>query len=262
MLILIQMVKFVRWILISIISLLLISGCILGNREGIISGTVINSAGEPISGVELSIASVSASTTSDSTGYFILSNLKVGNHDIVMKKTGYAATTTSVELTDPGTLSCATPTKTTKLTLPLALTGITGLIFDLNISSNNGYDFSETSTTTATLTSFDSRVISSTSNRCDVYLTYIVSLDKRILTARNGIQDSGYKNSLDDVGSAPTTGYIGNVDAIHGHCYIIRTIEGYYAKLRVDTVTNSKLYFFWALQPATANTQFSTSLSK
>lgn len=250
-----------HWILIFIISLFLISGCILGNREGTISGTVVNSAGDPIEGVTLSLAPIT--TTSDSSGYFVLTGLKVGSYNIVMTKTGYAETTTTVELTDPGTLSCTTPTKTTKLTLPLALTGITGLIYDTGTSYNSsGYDFSETSTTAATATTTDSRIVPPTSTRCDVYFTYISSQDKRILTAPRGIKDLGYKNSLNDVASAPTSGYIGNPELISGHCYVIITAEGNYAKLRAETLTNSKLYFLWALQPTKDNTQFSTSLNK
>lgn len=248
-----------RWILTLIILFFLAEGgCIIGNREGIISGTVINSAGDIISSVNISISSANLYTTSDATGYFILSGLKVGTYEVVMKKTGYADTTTSVELPDPGALSCSTPAKTTRLTLPLASTNITGLIYNVAIpSTNSGYDFTETSETAATATTIDSRVVPSTSARCDVYFTYIVSLDKRILTAPYGIKDLGYKNSLNDVSSAPTTDYIGNAEVIPGHCYIIRTTEGYHAKLRAETVNNTTLYFFWSLQPVTTNTQFS-----
>lgn len=247
-----------RWMLSLILFFLAEGGCIIGNREGIISGTVINSAGDIISGVNISISSANLYTTSDAAGYFILSGLKVGTYEVVMKKTGYADTTTSVELPDPGALSCSTPSKTARLTLPLALTNITGLIYDVNtLASSSGYDFTETSETTATATTTDSRVVPSTSARCDVYFTYILSLDKRILTAPYGIKDVGYKNSLNDVSSAPTTGYTGNVEVIPGHCYIITTTEGYHAKLRAESATNTKFYFFWSLQPVKENTQFS-----
>lgn len=254
-----------RWLIISIILVFMASGCLLGNREGSISGTVVNSAGDAVSDVALSISSSSAnvSATSDGSGYFILSGLKVSSYDIVMKKTGYATTTTTVELSDPGTLSCATPTKSAKLTLPLALAGITGLIYDANTSAaSSGYDFTETSEQAATATTVDSRVVASTSIRCDVFFSYNAAQERRILTsnyASGGIQDLGYRNSLNDVGSAPTTGYTASAVVTAGHCYTIKTLEDYYVKLRAETLTNTKLYFLWSIQPVSGSTQFSPS---
>ena len=234
------------------------TGCILGNKEGTISGTVINSAGEAIPEVKLSIASANLSTTSDSTGYFILSGLKVGSYDVLIQKSGYVATTTSVELPDPGTLSCSSPSKKANLTLPLTLANITGLINDTPAST--GYDFTETSTTAATKTLTDNRVTTLTSARCDVYFAYNATQDKRYLVASDRIQDLGYKNSLDDIGSAPTTGYVTSTEAIANHCYAIKTVEGFCVKLRIEEVSNTSLYFKWSMQPVSNNNLFSPKL--
>lgn len=250
-----------RWILISIISLLLASGCVLGNREGTISGTVVNSAGEPISEVNLAITSVNVSGTSDSNGNFTLNGLKTGSYDVDMKKTGYANTTVKyVELADPGSVNCATPSNKVTLTLPLFFTNISGLIYDVATSdSSSGYDFTETSTTTATTTTTDDRILSSTSPRCDIYFSYDTSSGKKLLISKypsGGIKDMDSQTSLDKVGSAPISGYSINAEVITGHCYVIKTIEGYYAKLWAVTVSNTNLYFLWALQPVSGNNQF------
>lgn len=248
-----------RWIFITL--LLLTSGCVLGNREGTISGTVVNVAGEPISGVTLSTPSTNISSTSDSNGNFALNGLKTGNHDINMKKTGYANTTIKfVELPNPGSLSCATPSNKVTLTLSLIFTNIPGLIYDVATSdSSSGYDFTETSEQTATISTTDTRVLSSTSPRCDMYFSYNSSQGKKFLISKyqsGGIQDIGPKDSLDKVGSAPQSGYSTNAEVIAGHCYVIRTIEGYYVKLLAVIVTNTNLFFLWALQPVSENNQF------
>ena len=160
-------------------------------------------------------------------------------------------------MADPGSLSCTTPSNETTATLPLTLNNITGLINDTTISdSTSGYDFTEKSEQTATSSTTDTRVVSSTSGRCDIYFKNDTSISKKILYSINGIKDLGEKDSLNTIGSVSTTGYSTNAEVTANHCYAIKTAEGYYTKLRVENVSDSSLYFKWSLQPVSGNSQF------
>jgi len=72
------------------------------------------------------------------------------------------------------------------------------------------------------------------------------------------MQDYGYVGDFDAINYAPVEGWspTRSVEAIAGHCYIVRLVEtdGYhYAKLYVTAVTGSYVTFWWAYQTAPGN---------
>ncbi len=85
------------------------------------------------------------------------------------------------------------------------------------------------------------------------------------------IQDMGFTSSLDEIDLAPVTnpddpsdwtgaGWspTGVVEAIGGHTYVLLTLEGpygYYAKIRVRSVSSNYIVFDWAYQEASWNRQ-------
>jgi hypothetical protein len=71
------------------------------------------------------------------------------------------------------------------------------------------------------------------------------------------IEDMGLTNDIYDIPYAPTSGWSSTHDviAIPGHTYVIWTWDNYYAKIRVSSVTNSRMVFDWAFQTLQGNTQ-------
>ena len=77
------------------------------------------------------------------------------------------------------------------------------------------------------------------------------------------IQDMGRTNSIYDISSAPTTGWVSlqsgdNIkytEAIVGHTYVIWTIDNHYAKIRIKSITNGRMVFDWAYQLVKGNIQ-------
>jgi hypothetical protein len=69
------------------------------------------------------------------------------------------------------------------------------------------------------------------------------------------IQDAGYATTLDAVDYAPSAGWspTGSVELIVGHCYVVLTRTGNYAKFRVTAVGASQVEFDWAYQVDTGN---------
>jgi hypothetical protein len=84
------------------------------------------------------------------------------------------------------------------------------------------------------------------------YLTRGGSGVMRIVPLRaNLIQDYGYTYSEDDVDEAPTDGWSvspDGVEVIPGHTYILRTVRGFYGKVRVETLSANWIVVYWAFQ--------------
>jgi hypothetical protein len=83
----------------------------------------------------------------------------------------------------------------------------------------------------------------------------------KILTAYTDtdIQDAGYTESLDEVDWAPAGGWspTGAVEAIPGHSYVVWTHDNHFAKLRVVSLSPSRLVVDWAYQVARGNPELS-----
>ena len=70
------------------------------------------------------------------------------------------------------------------------------------------------------------------------------------------IQDMGPTNSIYDISHAPTGGWvpvIGSdqvkyVEAKVGHTFIVKTMDGNFAKFRISLITSQKMKFDWAYQ--------------
>ncbi len=69
------------------------------------------------------------------------------------------------------------------------------------------------------------------------------------------IQDMGYTSSLDEISSAPVSGWAPSksAEAIPGHTYVVWTWDDHYAKVLVKTVSPSTITFDWAFQTAPGN---------
>ncbi|HWR83304.1 MAG TPA: hypothetical protein VN285_08375 [Candidatus Deferrimicrobium sp.] len=64
------------------------------------------------------------------------------------------------------------------------------------------------------------------------------------------LQDMGYTDSFDDIGSAPLVGWseLGWAEIIVGHTYVIWTSDDHYAKMRVESTGTNSVRFQWAYQ--------------
>ncbi len=71
------------------------------------------------------------------------------------------------------------------------------------------------------------------------------------------IEDMGPTNDIYDISYAPESGWSPTHDAvaIPGHTYVIWTWDNYYAKIRVSSVTSTKMIFDWAFQTVKGNPQ-------
>lgn len=63
---------------------------------GIVSGTVTDLTGNPISGVEVTISDVEGSVTTESDGKYSFSNISMEKHAVIFKKTGYVTISSTV----------------------------------------------------------------------------------------------------------------------------------------------------------------------
>jgi hypothetical protein len=65
----------------------------------------------------------------------------------------------------------------------------------------------------------------------------------------------GYTSSILDIPEAPDRGWspTGDVRVIAGHTYVIWTWDDHYAKIRVTSVTGSRVVFDWTYQLQPAN---------
>ena len=89
----------------------------------------------------------------------------------------------------------------------------------------------------------------------DVYYEYYQGTPYLNVWTDSDIQDMGYTNSLYDIGEAPSAGWSPTKDVvpIAGHTYVIWTWDNHYAKIRVKTISASRIVFDWAYQLDTGN---------
>ena len=73
------------------------------------------------------------------------------------------------------------------------------------------------------------------------------------------VQDAGY-GPIDWVDRAPSEGWSerGRVELLYGHSYIVRTVDGYYARLFVEDVGGGRVRLSWAVQLDRYNRELST----
>jgi hypothetical protein len=64
------------------------------------------------------------------------------------------------------------------------------------------------------------------------------------------IQDMGYTSSIAEIAYAPPAGWspTGDVRLIPGHTYVLRTWDNHYAKVRVISLSDTRVIFDWAYQ--------------
>lgn len=76
------------------------------------------------------------------------------------------------------------------------------------------------------------------------------------------IQDLGYTKSLYEIIEAPTSGWspTGDVRIIVGHTYVIRTWDYHYTKIRVTSLSSTRVIFDWTYQLQSYNTQLKISV--
>jgi len=104
-------------------------------------------------------------------------------------------------------------------------------------------------------------VTSYNSVTADVYIDYDVSLETFFLNAVDtdtDLQDMGYTEDFDEIGYAPSDGwsFVGWVEVIVGHTYIVWTRDDHFAKIRVTAVDYDNIdniTFDWAYQTSTVD---------
>jgi hypothetical protein len=112
-----------------------------------------------------------------------------------------------------------------------------------------GFDFSSGS------------VVTHNSLAADIYIDYDIGLQAFFINARDkdtDLQDMGYTQDFDEIGYAPAEGwsFVGWVEVIVGHTYVIWTRDDHFAKMRVtaaDYENNDNIVFDWAYQTASAD---------
>jgi hypothetical protein len=86
----------------------------------------------------------------------------------------------------------------------------------------------------------------------------------RIVPLRgNQIQDYGWTSSEDDISEGPIDGWSASsdgVEVIAEHTYILRTVSGYYGKIRVETVAPNWVLVYWAFQGQRWSTELAPRL--
>lgn len=75
------------------------------------------------------------------------------------------------------------------------------------------------------------------------------------------IQDMGTTQDIYDIPKAPTSGWSSSKDAfaIPGHTYVIWTWDNHYAKIRINSITGSRVTFDWTFQLVEGNRELKTS---
>ena len=90
----------------------------------------------------------------------------------------------------------------------------------------------------------------------DVYYVRSSGVDRIVAPfVDTDIQDAGYAVTLDAIDFAPTAGWslAGVAELVVGHCYIVRTFDDHYAKLRLTGLAAGRAQFDWAYQIAPGN---------
>ena len=114
-----------------------------------------------------------------------------------------------------------------------------------NYPMDAGYDFS-----TYSVGKYDDKYT-------DIFFEYYNGIYYLDVWDDTEIQDFGYTNSLYDIVEAPTAGWspTKDVQLIVGHTYIVRTWDYHYAKVRINSLSSTKVIFDWAYQLQSDNTQ-------
>ncbi|MCK4395904.1 hypothetical protein KAW96_04830 [candidate division WOR-3 bacterium] len=106
--------------------------------------------------------------------------------------------------------------------------------------NESGFDFSMES------------VIHYDNSHTDIYYEYDTTYGVHYMNCADGtdIQDFGYTDDLDDINYAPEQGwsYLGWVELIVGHGYIVWTRDDHFAKFRIIELGNGWCKFDWAYQ--------------
>lgn len=104
-------------------------------------------------------------------------------------------------------------------------------------------------------------VVPDNSVAADIYIDFDTNLEAFFINAADtetDIQDMGYTEDFDEIGYAPSDGwsFVGWVEVIVGHTYIVWTRTDHFAKIRVtDADYNNFEYitFDWAYQTSTTD---------
>ena len=239
----------IRNIVMSMLIAGMMTGCFLGDKDGEISGIVINSADKGLSGVLISTSPATSNTYTDGNGEYKLTGIsKFQEYIVYASKDGYTTGSASVVLERAGTLSCSVPTaKVTDIKLGLSHKGVS-TISDATYSTSNGFDFSKGTATD----------IVADPNNTDMWYWYnpnATDFKYRLVAETSGgrIKDSGDKGLTTDTidNSSEGGSFQQTIGAVVGHSYIVQTLEGNYAKFRINSITgtsNSGITIEWSYQ--------------
>jgi hypothetical protein len=128
--------------------------------------------------------------------------------------------------------------------------GLNVRIYDIRVAPNlAGYDFS-----TYSVGRYDD-------DYTDLFFEVAAGRALLQVWSDTDIQDMGYTGTLDDISSAPSSGWSpsGSAEAIEGHTYVIWTWDNHFAKVRLKEVTSSSVVFDWAYQTAEGNPELKKS---
>lgn len=78
------------------------------------------------------------------------------------------------------------------------------------------------------------------------------------------IQDMGYTASLGEITTAPLAGWspTGDVPLIVGHTYVVRTWDSHFAKVRIRSLSDTRVIFDWAYQLQVGNPRLKQPASR
>lgn len=118
--------------------------------------------------------------------------------------------------------------------------------------SRAGYDFS-----TYSVGPYDDQFT-------DIFFDHVNGTHYLVVWDDTEIQDMGYTSSLGEIGYAPTAGWSPSRDVrlIVGHTYVVRTWDDHYAKVRVRTLSDTRLTFDWAYQLQPGNTRLKQAATR
>jgi len=118
-----------------------------------------------------------------------------------------------------------------------------------------GFDQVLTDATTSPATSgwdFSARaVLAFDDPAVDVYYVRSGGVDRIVAPfVDTEIQDAGYATTLDAIDFAPASGWspTGAAELIVGHCYVVKTFDDHYAKLRLTSLAAGRAQLDWAYQ--------------
>jgi len=108
-----------------------------------------------------------------------------------------------------------------------------------DLPETSGWDFSARA-----VRAFDDPLV-------DVYYVRSGSVDRVVAPfVDTELQDAGYATTLDAIDFAPASGWspTGTAELVVGHCYVVRTFDDHYAKLRVTSLAAGRAQMDWAYQ--------------